>query len=192
MSSLALADTGRFDILTLFDRGDRPPAWADQLFNASPTRTDIEIGYRRGANRNVWATQLDEAVRSAERPVLLVAHGVSCLALAWWARLSPAPYVERVSAALLVRPLGGLTLRSPRDFAAPKTRLPFPSVVIDRNVDDRAAAEQARDFAAACGSRFDDDEEQAVSREGIFRRVTAMIVEHEVRVALRRAHETRL
>ena len=186
MPSLALAHADRFDMLRIFDRGDRPPEWAHELFNAAPARADIEIGYRRGVNRNVWAAQLDEAVRHAERPVLLVAHGVSCLALAWWAKLSPAPYVERVAAALLVRPSDGLTPRSAREFARPKTLFPFPSVVIDRG-DDRIAAEQAMDFAASCGSGFVGAEGQAVSREGIFRRVTAMIVEHEVRIALRQA-----
>lgn len=183
MPSFALARPDRFDILQIFDRGERPPEWARELLDNAAR---IEIGERGGGSRNVWATQLDEAVRHAERPVLLVAHGVGCLALAWWAKLSPAPYVERVAAALLVRPAEGPA--HAREFARPKTLFPFPSVVIDRG-DDRQATAQAMDFAASCGSRFiHGGEEAAVNREGIFRRVTAMIVEHEVRVALRQGH----
>ena len=48
----------------------------------------IELG---GGGRNLWAARLDEAVRLTERPVILVAHGIGCFAVTWWARLSPAP-----------------------------------------------------------------------------------------------------
>ncbi len=36
-------------------------------------------------HRNAWVIKLDQAIRSAQAPVILAAHGLGCLAVAWWA-----------------------------------------------------------------------------------------------------------
>ena len=124
-------------VLTIFDCGDRPDrsllAHAGQI---------VEIGGQGG--RNLWAARLDEAVRLAERPVVLVAYGVSCFAVAWWARLSPTTYVEKVAGAVFVRPLEHVASPEQR-FDGPKIRMAFPSVLADTGAE---AAALARDWGS--------------------------------------------
>jgi len=140
MPKPALPDSG-YPVLTIYDRADPPSrrllAHAGQI---------LELG----GGRNLWAARLDEAVRLAEEPVVLVAHGVSCFAVAWWARLSPASYVEKVAGALFVRPLRSALAASPEQlFAGPKIRVPFASILAESAAE---AAELARDW----GSRLVD------------------------------------
>ncbi|MEI9926724.1 MAG: alpha/beta hydrolase [Sphingomonas sp.] len=99
---LCPAEHDLLNILTLSDGGDPPPSWAREWAGSIAVHAHVDVGPRRASRRNLWATRLDEAVRRAERPVIIVAYGVSCFALTWWARLSPAPYFERVAGALLV------------------------------------------------------------------------------------------
>lgn len=136
--------TGLFDpslpTLTVFDRADRPSR--DLLAQAGQI---IELG---GGGRNLWAARLDEAVRLTEKPVILIAYGVSCFAVTWWARLSPASYVEKVAGAVFVRPLGSVRAATPEQlFAGPRLRIAFPSILADTGAE---AAALARDW----GSRF--------------------------------------
>ena len=141
-----MPEKGLFDTslptLTIYDRADRPSrnllAHAGQI---------IELG-AGGGGRNLWAARLDEAVRLTERPVILVAHGIGCFAVTWWARLSPASYVDKVAGAVFVRPLGSVVGASPEQlFAGPRLRIAFPSILADTGAD---AAALARDW----GSRF--------------------------------------
>jgi|GEM_PF-1404823 len=141
-----MPENGLFDTslptLTIYDRADRPSrnllAHAGQI---------IELG-AGGGGRNLWAARLDEAVRLTERPVILVAHGIGCFAVTWWARLSPASYVDKVAGAVFVRPLGSVVGASPEQlFAGPRLRIAFPSILADTGAD---AAALARDW----GSRF--------------------------------------
>lgn len=141
-----MPENGLFDpslpTLTIYDRADRPArgllAHAGQI---------IELG-AGGGGRNLWAARLDEAVRLTERPVILVAHGIGCFAVTWWARLSPASYVEKVAGAVFVRPLGSAIAASPDQlFAGPRLRIAFPSILADTGAE---AAALARDW----GSRF--------------------------------------
>jgi uncharacterized protein len=134
MPFAALPVAGLLPTLTIFDRADPPArrllAQAEQI---------LELG----GGRNLWAARLDEAVRLADARVTLVAHGVGCFAVAWWARLSPACYVEKVAGALFVRPLARVMAASPdQRFAGPNTRLPFASQLIDSGADAVALARE--------------------------------------------------
>lgn len=149
MPSFALPNADLLDILTLSDGGDPPPPWAREWAEAVAVHAHIDVGRRRSSRRNLWAVRLDEAVRRAEQPALIVAYGVSCFALAWWARLSPAPYFARVTGALLVRPLGASIGGSPpgaRGYAGPDTPLPFRSIVVGDGEGDRRAQALARSW----------------------------------------------
>lgn len=164
MPSFALPNAALLDILTLSDGGDPPPSWAREWAESVAVYAHVDVGPRRAARRNVWATRLDEAVRRAERPVVIVAYGVSCFALAWWARLSPTPYFERIAGALLVRPLGpGVSASSQgaRDYVGPRMPLPFRSIVVGDGERDRRAATVARawgsEFVGFDGFARDDD-----------------------------------
>jgi pimeloyl-ACP methyl ester carboxylesterase len=139
-----MPENGLFDTslptLTIYDRADRPSR--SQLAHAGQI---IELG---GSGRNLWAARLDEAVRLTEKPVILIAHGVGCFAVTWWARLSPASYVEKVAGAVFVRPLGSVRTATPEQlFAGPRLRIGFPSILADTGAE---AAALARDW----GSRF--------------------------------------
>jgi hypothetical protein len=125
-------------VLTIFDSGDRP----DRQLLAGAGQI-VEIGAQGG--RNLWAARLDEAVRLAERPVVIVAYGVSCFAVAWWARLSPTTYVEKVAGAVFVRPLGNGTVSAEQRFDGPKIRMAFPSILADTGAE---AAALARDWGS--------------------------------------------
>jgi uncharacterized protein len=116
--------------------------WRD-LF-AAPARAHVP--YRAGtlSERNLLGARLDSAVTHAEGAVLLVAEGAGCFATAWWARLSPASYVSRVAGALFFDPIAdeAENVESLMDiFASPRTRLPFPSIVLGR--DDPHGARRA-------------------------------------------------
>lgn len=141
-------------IVTISDRGDAPQAWAGMIRAASPGHVHFELGGPDRAGRNLWAARLDEMVRQAERPVILAAYGVSCFAVAWWARLSPVSYVEHVAGALFLRPLERMLAHSPEQrFAGPKTSFAFPSIMFE----DGAARDATRALADEWGSRFSAD-----------------------------------
>lgn len=133
-------DAGLLEILTFYDR--------DCGVRSKRGRVDTRL-------RNLWAARLDAAVTRSERPVVLVAHGLSCFAVAWWARLSPASYVSRVMGALLVRPFGDDGERTGGvEFAGPNTLLPFPSMLVADWAAESAA--QLRALAQGWGSRTSD------------------------------------
>lgn len=156
---------------------------------ATPAHTHIP--YRAGtrAERNLLGARLDAAVTHAEGAVLLVAQGASCFATAWWARLSPASYVSRVSGALFFDPIAEEeenidTLLD--TFASPPTHLPFPSIVLGGEDKRSALATRVRALAEGWGSGM-----VAASRSdaagpmrrtrGIIERFTAGVVAREVR-----------
>ena len=64
----------------------------------------VELGMWDRPHRNTWANQLNHAIRAANRPVVLVAHSLGCLTIAWWAQLEQAEAHAKVAGALLVAP----------------------------------------------------------------------------------------
>lgn len=134
------------------------------------------------AQRNLTASRIDAAINEADRAVLLIAQGAGCLAAAWWARLSPRSYVDRVAGALLVAPEARLV--DAGAFASPSSSLPFPSIVV-------GADDASQRLAGAWGSRLVDGplpigQQQTSSRfQSIITRFTSAIVESDVRAAKR-------
>ena len=153
MPTLSSPNTAPIQILTVCDRADPPPFWVRRLAAVIPSYSHVELAPAVPERRNLWAARLDEAVRGAGHPVLLIASGISCFAAAWWARLSPASYVERVAGAVLVRPLGA-HLPDTGGFASPNVRFPFPTVVVDDRLDDARCAARARRLARNWGTGF--------------------------------------
>ncbi len=81
-----------------------------------------------------WALQLDRSFARRERPAVILARGVACLAVAWWAQLSPRSYMTRIAGAVLVSPLSmnfGQESIAAQARLGPATRLPFASVVVN-------------------------------------------------------------
>jgi excisionase family DNA binding protein len=101
-----------------------------------------------------WRARLEEAVRAAEPPVVLVAHSLGCALTAHWARDGS---TEKVAAALLVSPpdvdAAELTVPEIYPFAPmPLERLPFPAIVVASSDDPYVRIARAREFARAWGA----------------------------------------
>lgn len=120
----------------------------------------VELGCWELPLRGVWLSRLDQAVRESAPPVILVAHSLGCIAVAWWASLLGDEAARRVAAALLVAPCD---VERPdaseallRFAPAPEARLPFPSVVVASRNDRYASPETLARLAGAWGSRLVD------------------------------------
>lgn len=132
--------------------------WQTLWERSRPGTIRADLGKWNMPERNSWVVRLDETIRRAEAPVVLAAHSLGCLAVAWWAQLMPQPYGWPVTGALLVapadvdRPDAAYELRG---FApAPSTPLPFPTIVVASADDPWVALQRARSLAAAWGARF--------------------------------------
>ena len=110
--------------------------------------------------RNVWVTRLNQAIRATRAPVVLVAHSLGCLAVAWWAALEGQSYGWPVAGALLVAPPDVDRPDSDPRLAgfgpAPRILLPFPAVVVASRDDPYAGFEQTRRTAELWGATFVD------------------------------------
>ena len=106
------------------------------------SRVDLECW--SDPDRAIWVDRVDRAVSGSSSPVILVAHSLGCLAVVWWAQrggdtgkvlgaiLVAPPDVDRTDALPVVR----------RFAPAPRTALPFPSLLVASRNDPYA------DFAA--------------------------------------------
>lgn len=132
---VAVANT-RYSVLALSD-GTPPPALQDVIDRLRATL--LPLGRETPTDRNMLGARIDRFVGEADRQVILLAHGAGCRAAAWWARLSPTHYVQRVAGAILVDP--ELEAGSTR-FASPATLLPFRSMTLDRTGQVEALARE--------------------------------------------------
>lgn len=79
-----------------------------------------------------WALQLDSVFAHRREPAVILARGVACLAVAWWALLSPRSYLQSLHGAVMLSPLHigfGQDAIAVAARLGPSTRLPFPSIV---------------------------------------------------------------
>jgi len=139
-----LGNSGRGHWQTLWER-DRPDC------------ARVDLGCWEAPIRNVWLSRIDQAVSAAGRPVVLVAHGLGCHAVAWWAALLGKAAARRVRGALLVAPPD--PARDPRlaDFApVPTAMLPFPSILVASRDDPGAGPGWSRTLAGEWVSDFVD------------------------------------
>jgi hypothetical protein len=165
MGSFAPFDTAGPTILTVPGLGGSGPShWQTLWEQARPGTVRVELGMWNTPHRNAWVTRLDEAIRRAEAPVVLAAHSLGCLAVAWWAQLSPQPYGWPVAGALLVAPADADRAGVQRELAAfapvPRIPLPFPSIVVASTDDPWVSSRRAHSMAADWGSLFVDAGEQ--------------------------------
>lgn len=133
-----------------------PNHWQSHWESLAPCRR-VDFGDWTEPKLHEWVPALDRAIRAAERPVVLAAHSLGCLAVAWWASLRwSAGVVRKVKGALLVAPPDvdrvDATPRI-RDFRPlPRGRLPFPSILVASRDDPYGGYDWARDAAGAWGS----------------------------------------
>jgi len=124
----------------------------------------VELGSWDNPHRNTWVNKLNLAIRRADRPVVLVAHSLGCLAVAWWVEYEALQEEHNVIGALLVAPpaVEGAPdgaepdPRVARFAPAPRCAFPFPSIVVASRNDPWIGFGRARELADAWGSRFAD------------------------------------
>lgn len=140
--------------------GSGPTHWQTLWEHGRDDTVRVELGMWNTPHRNSWVTKLDQAIRAARAPVVLVAHSLGCVAVAWWAQLSGQPYGWPVAGALLVAPADVDRVDAPpvlRGFApAPAAPLPFPSLLVASSDDPWIDQGRARALAGQWGSHFVD------------------------------------
>ncbi|MEO5587256.1 MAG: alpha/beta hydrolase [Novosphingobium sp.] len=120
----------------------------------------VELGMWDRPHRNTWVNQLNLAIHNASRPVVLVAHSLGCLAVAWWAKYERPAADGPVIGALLVAPpevdFFPLDERLSQFAPAPTEPLPFRSILVASRNDPYMGIRTARQQARAWGSAFAD------------------------------------
>jgi len=160
MSFFTPIDHGAPLILTVPGLGGSGPSHWQTLWEQSrPDTTRVELGMWSTPHRNAWVTKLDQAIRGAQAPVVLAAHSLGCLAVAWWAELAGQSFGWPVVGALLVAPAD--VDRSPAAELAtfrptPQKPLPFPSILVSSSDDPWIEVDRAQTLASAWGSHFVD------------------------------------
>ncbi|WP_336958335.1 RBBP9/YdeN family alpha/beta hydrolase [Sphingobium aquiterrae] len=133
-----------------------PGHWLSRWNEELPDCQPVALGLWANPNRNAWVTALNIAIREADRPVVLVARGLACHAVAWWAALERPAYGTPVAGAMLVAPpridTASDDLRYIGFGPAAKVLLPFPSVVVASRNDHRMDYAGAQSLARLWGS----------------------------------------
>jgi predicted alpha/beta hydrolase family esterase len=118
----------------------------------------VDLGMWDDPHRNTWVNKINLAVHRAQRPVILVAHSLGCLAVAWWAHYEQPAYANPVVGALLVAPpdveRAGADPRLARFAAVPRGTLPFPAFLAASENDQYCGLRVARGLARDWGTTF--------------------------------------
>lgn len=142
----------------LFDSG--PDHWQSLWVAQRRNAVRVDLGGWQEPSRDLWVAHLDRAIGRQRGPVVLVAHSLGCLAVAWWAHEASAARLSKVRAAMLVAPPdvdrpGAHALLRP--FApAPLAPLPFPSLLVASQDDHYADFTRLAGLAGAWGSELID------------------------------------
>lgn len=142
------------------------PGWQNSDADHWQSRWEHRHGYRRLEQndwdrplRGDWSARLQETVLDAPRPVVLVAHSLGCILVAWWAAHSPLA-ARKVRGALLVAPgdteQPQLREQLPGWSPVMMQRLPFASIVVGSDNDIYCSAQRVQAMADAWGARFVD------------------------------------
>lgn len=138
--------------------GSGPSHWQTLWEQSRPDTTRIELGMWSHPRRHAWVTKIDQAIRAAEPPVVLAAHSLGCLAVAWWAELTQQAFGWPVAGALLVAPadLDKRPLAAElADFApTPRRPLPFPSILVASDDDQWISLDRAYALSESWRSHF--------------------------------------
>jgi uncharacterized protein len=161
MSFFSPIDDGSPIILTVPGLGGSGPSHWQTLWEQSrPDTSRVELGMWDTPHRNAWVTKLDQAIRQAQAPVVLAAHSLGCLAVAWWAELAGQPFGAPVAGALLVAPADVDRAGAPESLhgfgPTPQKPLPFPSIVVASSDDPWIQIDRAAGLAQGWGSHFVD------------------------------------
>jgi predicted alpha/beta hydrolase family esterase len=140
--------------------GSGPSHWQTLWEQGRSDCVRADLGQWSAPRRNAWVTKLDRAIRTSEAPVILAAHSLGCLAVAWWASLAGQPWAWPVAGALLVAPPDvdrmGVCTELASFAPSPRDSLPFPSIVVASDDDPYSSVQHSFDLAREWGSHFVD------------------------------------
>lgn len=144
------------DILILPGLGNSGPGhWQRRWAEKISTGRLVEQDEWDRPVRAEWVATIAAAVAEPGRPVVLVAHSLAVLAVAF---AVPALPKGKVAGAFLVSPPDFENVAIPDGVTGfdnvPRDPLPFPSLLVASTNDDFVTAERAADFAAAWGSEL--------------------------------------
>jgi uncharacterized protein len=116
----------------------------------------VELGMWDNPHRNTWVNQLNLAIERADRPVVLAAHSLGCLVVAWWARYEQPRSADPVIGALLVAPpeveQAPIDPRLGKFAPLPEEPLPFPTIFVASRNDPFMAFQRSVRLARDWGS----------------------------------------
>ena len=147
-----------FTILTVAGlNGSGPDHWQSHWDFRFPNCRRVDMGDWTSPTRSYWVDQLDRALQSAARPVLLVAHSLGCHAVVWWAAVRWSQlFRDVVAGAMLVAPPDVERADAPAPIYAfgpvPRERLPFPTLIVVSRNDPFASFEASIRMAHIWGS----------------------------------------
>lgn len=137
-----------------------PEHWQSRWERERPNAARVDLGMWDNPHRNTWVNKLNLAIYRADRPVVLVAHSLGCLTVAWWAHYEQPSPDGPVIGALLVAPPDvdrpGLDPRLAGFGACPRAPLPFASTLVASRNDPYCTQRSAISLARDWGSRFAD------------------------------------
>ena len=137
-----------------------PGHWQTRWEQRYPWFGRVNLGQWDAPDRQLWVQRLDQSIRASRQPVILVAHSLGCIAVAWWAALAGLSARDSVVGALLVAPADAdAAAAGPplRQFApVPTGPLPFPSILVASRNDPHASFERSVRVARAWGSHLVD------------------------------------
>jgi len=140
--------------------GSGPDHWQSIWEQQHDSCSKVDMGRFEEPHRTTWINNLNLAIIRADRPVVLVAHSLGCLAVAWWARYAQREWVRPVLGALLVAPpevdFFPLDERLACFAPTPADPLPFPSRLIASRDDPWIGFHTAQVLARRWGSTFVD------------------------------------
>lgn len=126
--------------------------WQSHWERTLPDVSRVEMPNWFEPRRADWVAAIDHAVRASDKPVVLIAHSLGCIAVAHWAATAS----RLVRGALLVAPADLDRDECPeflREFAPlPRARLRFRSRVVASDNDRHASLARAAQIAAGWGS----------------------------------------
>lgn len=163
--SVAGSTIGEPLILTVPGLGNSgPDHWQSRWEQDRNDCRRVELGMWDRPHRNTWVNQLNLAIYRAangsRRPVVLAAHSLGCLVVAWWARYEQPAADGPVVGALLVAPpevdFFPLDERLSQFSPTPAEKLPFRSILVASRNDPYMGVHTARQLARTWGSAFAD------------------------------------
>jgi uncharacterized protein len=134
--------------------------WQSRWEAHVPDCERVDLGMWDDPHRNTWVNKINLAIHRAQRPVILVAHSLGCLAVAWWAEYEQPQKGNPVVGALLVAPpdveRSGVDPRLARFAPTPRRALPFPAFLAASSNDPYCRMRVARGLAEDWGTTFAD------------------------------------